>query len=226
MPGRIVTFPANGRTAEGYLTIPPSGAGAGVLVLQEWWGLVDHIIDVTDRLAAEGFVALAPDLFHGKKTKSPNEAEKLFMALNIGETSKDLRGAADSLLGMDEVEPGKVGVVGFCMGGQLALYAACEYPDRISAVVDFYGVHPNVKPRVAQLDAPLLAHFATRDTNVPVERAHAFVEGLRDAGKDVEAHFYEADHAFFNDARPEVHDADAARLAWDRTVDFFRRTLR
>ncbi len=225
MPGRIVTFPANGRSAEGYLATPPSGAGAGVLVLQEWWGLVDHIIDVTNRMAAEGFVALAPDLFHGEKTKSPNEAEKLFMALNIGETSKDLRGAADYLLAMEEVKPRKLGVIGFCMGGQLALYAACEYPDRISAVVDFYGVHPNVKAKLDRLGAPLLAHFATRDKNVPEERAHALVKGLRDAGKDVEVHFYEADHAFFNDTRPEVHEADAARLAWDRTVDFFRRTL-
>lgn len=225
MPGRIVTFAANGQTAEGYLVTPPSAVGAGVLVLQEWWGLVDHIKDVTDRMAGEGFVALAPDLFHGKQTKSPNEAEKLFMALNIAETSKDLRSAADYLLAMGEVEPRKLGVMGFCMGGQLALYAACEYPDRISAVVDFYGVHPDVKPKLDQLRAPLLAHFATRDKNVPEGRARALVESLRTGGKDVEAHFYTADHAFFNDTRPEVHDADAARLAWDRTVDFFRRTL-
>src|SRR5918992_6155602 len=124
--GEMVSFPANGRTADGYLALPASARGPGVLVIQEWWGLVDHIKELADRFANEGFVALAPDLYHGEKTKSPDQAGKLMMALNIGEAAKDLRGAAEHLLGLDAVQPKKVAALGFCMGGQLALFAACE----------------------------------------------------------------------------------------------------
>ena len=124
--GEMISFPANGRTADGYLALPPAGSGPGLIVIQEWWGLVGHIRDVTDRFAAEGFVALAPDLYHGEAAKSPDQARKLLMALNIAEAGKDMRGAARHLLALDAVRPGKVGAVGFCMGGQLALYAACE----------------------------------------------------------------------------------------------------
>jgi carboxymethylenebutenolidase len=125
MPGTMIELKANGRTAQGYLARPTSPRGHGLLVIQEYWGLVDHIKDVADRFAAEGFFALAPDLYHGEKTKSPDEAGKLMMALNIAETAKDLRGAADALITNENVSPKKIGVVGFCMGGQLALYAAC-----------------------------------------------------------------------------------------------------
>lgn len=223
--GEMVTFKANGRTADGYLAKPSSGKGPGVVVVQEWWGLVGHITDIVDRFAAEGFVALAPDLYHGEKTKSPDDAGKLMMALNIAEAAKDLRGAADYLAGLDGVSPDRVGVVGFCMGGQLALYAATVYPERIGATVDFYGVHPSVKPDVSRLSGPVLAHFATRDKSTPPDVANALVKQIRDAGKQVEAYFYEADHAFFNDQRPTVYNADAAKLAWTRTVDFLRKAL-
>src|ERR687895_1333189 len=106
--GEMVSFPANGRTAEGYLAFPPAGRGAGVIVIQEWWGLVDHIKDLTDRFAREGFVALAPDLYHGEKTKSPDQAGKLFIALNITQTAKDLRGAALYLRSRSEGQSTKV----------------------------------------------------------------------------------------------------------------------
>src|SRR5918992_3504662 len=160
--GEMVTFPANGRAADGYLAKPPPGRGPGVIVLQEWWGLVDHIKDLTDRFAREGFVALAPDLYHGERTKSPDQAGKLMMALNIAEAARDLGGAADHLLGLDAVQPKKVAAVGFCMGGQLALFALQEHPDRVAAAVDFYGIHPNVPIDPAKSDRPVLAHFGTR----------------------------------------------------------------
>jgi carboxymethylenebutenolidase len=224
--GEIVTFPANGRTAEGYLAKPPSGRGPGVIVIQEWWGLVDHIEDLTDRFAREGFVALAPDLYHGARTKSPDQAGKLLMALNIAETAKDLRGAAAYLRSLPDVQSKKVAAVGFCMGGQLALFAATAHPDVIDAAVDFYGIHPKVNPDVSKLSGPVLAHFGRRDKSVPESAANALVEQIEAAGKTIEAHFYDADHAFFNDTRPEVYDRKSADLAWQRTLKFLRSALR
>lgn len=221
----LVEFRANGRTAKGYLATPASGTGPGLVVIQEYWGLVDHIKSVTDRFAAAGFVALAPDLYDGDSTTSPDAAFKKLMALNIAETAKDLKGAADYLLAHDRVAPKKVGAVGFCMGGQLALFAGCEYPDQFAAVVDFYGIHPAVDPKLERLRAPVLAHFARRDTFVKEADAHALVERIEAAGKQVEAHFYAADHAFFNDTRPEVYDAEDSALAWDRTLAFLRKHL-
>jgi carboxymethylenebutenolidase len=223
--GEILTFPANGRAAEGYLALPSSGRGPGVIVIQEWWGLVDHIKDLTDRFAREGFIALAPDLYHGERTKSPDQAGKLLMALNIAETAKDLRGAATYVRGRPDVQPKKVAVVGFCMGGQLALFGASEHPDVIDATVDFYGIHPKVNPDVSKLSGPVLAHFGRRDKSVPESAAQALVDRIDAAGKTVEAHFYDADHAFFNDTRPEVYDRKSAELAWRRTLAFLRRTL-
>lgn len=223
--GDMISFKANGRSADGYLAKPASGRGPGVMVIQEWWGLVGHITDVADRFANEGFFALAPDLYHGEKTKSPDDAGKMMMALNIAEAGKDLRGAADYLIGVEGVEPKKVASIGFCMGGQLSLYAACEFPDRIGACVDFYGVHPAVKPDVSRLSGPVLAHFATRDKSTPPDVANALIKQIKDAGKRIDAYFYEADHAFFNDQRPQVYNEQAATLAWQRTIDFLRKSL-
>jgi carboxymethylenebutenolidase len=223
--GEMISFRANGRTVDGYLALPPDGRGPGLVVIQEWWGLVDHIKDLTDRFAREGYAALAPDLYHGEKTKSPDQAGKLLMALNIAETGKDLRGAAQYLHDRSDVQPKKVGVVGFCMGGQLALYGATAHPDLIGAAVDFYGIHPKVDPDVSRLSGPVLAHFGKRDRSVPEQAARALVDRIKAAGKSVEAYFYDADHAFFNDQRPEVHNQESAQLAWQRTLDFLRRAL-
>ncbi|MFN2566048.1 MAG: dienelactone hydrolase family protein [Gemmatimonadaceae bacterium] len=221
----VITFPANGRTAEGYLALPPSGRGPGLLVIQEWWGLVDHIKDLADRFAREGFVSLAPDLYHGEQTKSPDQAGKLLMALNIADTAKDLRGAAVYLRGRAEVQPKKVAAVGFCMGGQLALFGATAHPDVIDATVDFYGIHPKVNPDVSRLSGPVLAHFGRRDKSVNESTAKALVDRITAAGKSVEAYFYDAEHAFFNDQRREVYHRASAELAWSRTVEFLRRVL-
>jgi carboxymethylenebutenolidase len=223
--GQPIEFPANGRTASGYLATPSHGTGPGIIVIQEWWGLVDHIKDVCDRLAAEGFVALAPDLYHGEATRSPDEAGKLFMALNIAKAGEDIRGAARALGQRPEVKPAKIGVLGFCMGGQLALYSAVEHPDLISAAVDFYGVHPNVRIDPARLKVPLMAHFAKRDNSVKEKDARALVKKIQAAGGRVEAHYYDAEHAFFNDTRPTVYDKQSAALAWDRTLSFLKQHL-
>lgn len=223
--GTMVRFAANGRGAEGYLSLPPGGTGPGVLVIQEWWGLVDHVRDVADRFAAAGFVALAPDLYHGERTTSPDQAEKLFMALDIARAGKELHGAAEFLRAHEAVAPRRVGVVGFCMGGQLALFAACEHPEAVDAAVDFYGIHPKVALDTSRLRAPVLAHFGKHDASIPLDRAEALIEEIRGRGVPAEMHVYDAGHAFLNDQRPNAYDADAARLAWDRTLGFLRAHL-
>lgn len=222
---QMLQFPANGHSTAGYLALPASGSGPGLLVIQEWWGLVEHIKHVCDRFAGEGFVALAPDLYHGVATKSPDEAGKLFMALSIARAAADLRGAADYLLDRPEVTSARVAAVGFCMGGQLALYAGAEFPDRIGAVVDFYGIHPNVRIDPARLKVPVLAHFAERDNSVKVSDARTLATNIEAAGGSIEAHFYPADHAFFNDSRPTVYDRGCAELAWNRTLAFLGKHL-
>ncbi len=226
MSGSMVEFPSNGTTGNGYLAVPASGGGPGVIVLQEWWGLVDHIKAVADRFAAEGFVALAPDMYHGESTTSPDDAGRLMMALDIGRVEKDLRGAIDSLLARDEVTSAHVGTVGFCMGGQLSLYAACENAS-VGACVVFYGIHPNVKPNLAALEAPVLGFFAERDDHVPPASARQLEADLQAAGKTADFTIFEgADHAFFNDTRAEVYHAAYAATCWSRVLAFYREHVR
>ncbi len=223
MAGRMVHFPSNGGTTDAYLATPASGKGPGVIVIQEWWGLVGHIKNVADRFAAEGFTALAPDLYHGKTASEPDEAGKLFMALNIQQAEKDLRGAAKFLA--EHSSTAKIGVVGFCMGGQLALFAATLNPS-VGACVNFYGVHPNVKPDYSKLAGPVLGLFAEKDAFVTPQVARDVDTAIKGAGKQSEIHVYPGvDHAFFNDER-EVYDKAAATDAWKRTLALFRQNLR
>lgn len=209
----------------GYLATPETPNGKGVVVLQEWWGLVPHIKDVADRFAAEGYTALAPDLFKGTTTTSPDEAGRLLMALNIEQTAGDLQTAIDYLLSQETVTSEKVGVVGFCMGGQLALLAATVSPS-IGATVDFYGIHPNVKPDFSKLSSPVLGLFGGKDTSVPPEAVQHLVGAVQQAGGSIETHTYpDADHAFFNNTRSEVYKPDAASDAWSRTLGFLQQNL-
>ncbi len=225
MSGNMITFPSNGSNAQGYLAVPDSGKGPGVIVIQEWWGLVDHIKDVCNRFAAEGFTALAPDLYDGQATKSPDEAGKMMMALNISEAGKKLRGAVDHLMRLENVDSVKAGVVGFCMGGQLALYTAAVNRN-VGAVVDFYGIHPHVKPDFTKLEGPVLGLFAEKDKSVPQEAIQGLQKEIRAAGKTCDIYVYpNADHAFFNDTRPTVYNKTAAEDAWERTLKFFRENL-
>jgi carboxymethylenebutenolidase len=197
-----------------------------VIVIQEWWGLVDHIKDVCDRFADQGFVALAPDVYHGQTTKSPDEAGKLMMALRIDEAEQDISGAIQYLLDHDAVTGDKVGIVGFCMGGALALYAATKNPN-VAACVVFYGIHPNVKPDLPNLNAPVLGIYAEKDGFVTPDVVRQLEQQLKSLGKQVETHIYpQTDHAFFNDTRPEVYNAEASADAWRRTIDFFRQHLK
>jgi carboxymethylenebutenolidase len=223
MPGRMVEFRVRDRSASGYLAMP-SGHGPGVIVTQDWWGLGDHIKAVADRFAAEGFIALAPDLYHGEKTTSRDQAARLMMALSIEEAERDLAGAVNGLLEESGPELPKVGIVGFGMGGALSLHAACRNR-AIGACVSFYGFHPNVHPDLTDIRVPVLALYAERDTLIPPARARDLEQRMRALRKSVEIHFYPADHAFFDDTRKETHNADAARDGWHRTLEFLRRHL-
>lgn len=222
MTGKMVEFPVNGGSAAGYLATPKGGSGPALIVIQEWWGLVRHIEDVTERFAAAGFIALAPDLFHGDKAKSSDEAGHLLMGLDIPRAARDIGGAADCVLAQTGVTTKKAAVVGFCMGGQLALLGACEHPTKIGPTVSFYGVHPKAELHPEKLSAPVLAHFAKRDGFVTQDVADALVDRIVKAGKQVTRYDYDAEHAFFNDTRPEVYSAESSQLAWDRTLAFLR----
>ena len=226
--GDMVEFASNGGTGRGYLATPEAGAGPGLIVIQEWWGLVPHIEDVCDRFAAEGFAALAPDLYRGESTTEPDEAGKLMMALNIEQAAKDMSGAVDHLQASDAVRGEGVGVIGFCMGGGLALVLACHRPDAVKAVAPYYGLIPweNAQPDYSKMQAAVQGHYAEDDGFFPPDAARALEQQLKDLGKEVEMFVYpNTDHAFFNDTRPEVHEPNAADQAWDRTLSFFRSKL-
>src|ERR1700730_18316918 len=216
--GERITYKANGHTTPAYLARPRQ-PGPPIVVIQEWWGLVEHIKHICDRFAAEGFVALAPDLYHGQSATSPDEAGKLMMALRIDEAEKDLRGAAEYLLNHAATTGSKVGTVGFCMGGALSLYAATKN-EQVGACVVFYGGHPNVKPDLPNLQAPAIGLYAGRDGFVTPESVHELERKLRELGKQAEMHIYpEVDHGFFNDERPTVYNEEAAKDARQRVLD-------
>jgi carboxymethylenebutenolidase len=224
--GEIVEFASNGGTATGYLATPEGGGGLPLVVIQEWWGLVPHIEELSDRFAGEGFAALAPDLYHGETTTEPDEAGKLMMALNIEEAAKDLSGAVEKL--REVTGRDAVGVTGFCMGGGLALVLACHRPDAVKAAVPFYGLIPwaAALPEWSKLEASVLGHYAGNDAffaPAAVAELQATLTGL---GKDADLHVHPGvEHAFFNDTRPEVYDAGESQKAWDETLAFLRAHL-
>ena len=221
--GEMVEFKSNGGTCTGYLA---GTSGPGVIVIQEWWGLVPHITDIADRFAAEGFVALAPDMYHGEVTDEPDMAGKLLMSMNLATAGKDLSGAVDLL--QERTGRTKVGVTGFCMGGGLALMAACLRPDAIAAAAPFYGgMRPDTVIEWDNLAAVVEGHYAATDRGTAAPEAVKELEAtLRAKGKNATFHVYPGtQHAFFNDTRPEVYAAAVAKTAWDRTLALFRANL-
>ena len=223
--GEMVTFTANGGTANGYLAVPSAGRGPGLIVIQEWWGLNDQVKGVADMLAREGFTSLAPDFYRGKVTREPDEAGKLMMALQRDDASKIARGAATYLRAQKVVSSEKVGVIGFCMGGGLAMLTALVAPDDIGAVVNCYGVGPNAPADLQGIKAPVLGIFGGKDHSMD-----AFEKLGRDlvaAGVPFERHVYpEADHAFLNEQRKDVYREKDAKDAWSKIVPFLKKHLR
>lgn len=228
--GHMVEFPSNGSTGQGWFAPAAGGSGPAVLVIQEWWGLVPHIKDVVDRYAAEGFTALAPDLYHGETTTEPDEAGKLMMALNLEQAAKDLRGAISYLEQADATSSKGVGVVGFCMGGGLALVVACNEPQDVVACAPYYGLIPweGAEPDYSKLSGPVHGHYAENDGFFTPEKVRALEAELRDAhGKDAVLEIHPGvDHAFFNDHRPEVYSPQEAARAFAETVAFLHANVR
>jgi carboxymethylenebutenolidase len=219
-----ITFIAqDGSQVSGEIALPAGeGKAPGLVLVQEWWGLNDHIRSLADRFAAAGFVTLAPDLYHGKVARDATEAAALMTALDGQRALGDLAAAAQHLLAHPRVN-GKIGVAGFCMGGAYAFVAATRLPE-ISAAVPFYGIPPEGRADYTKAK-PIMAHVATRDNWVTVPAVEAIKKEVDAAGGSMVIHIYDADHAFMNDTRPEVYSPENAKLAWDRSITFLHQQL-
>ena len=219
--GQMIDFARpDGSTCRGYL----ASAGAGrpsVIVIQEWWGLNDQICGVADRFARAGYNALAPDLYKGRVTQQPDEANHLMTGLDFpGATHQDIRGAARHLQALG----GKVAVMGFCMGGALTIAASVHVPE-VSAGVCFYGIPPKEFADPVNLKIPLQAHFANKADWCTPAAADALEAAMRGAGSTPDIHRYDAAHGFFNERRADVYDANCAQQAWDRMTAFLANHL-
>jgi len=224
--GQRVEFPSNAHICKGHFAAPNTGKGPAVVVIQEWWGLVPHIEDVVERLAKEGFAAMAPDLYHGKTAKSPDDAGKMLMELDAERAEREIAGAGEWLLQQPACSSKTYGVVGFCMGGALAQYTGSQ-ESKVGAVVSFYGGFKKVSIDWNNLRAPILLIYGEKDQGVPPEQGRQLEQQLKKMGKNVQLLVYPgAGHAFFNDMRKEVYKPDAAADAWKRMLEFFRSNLK
>ncbi|HEX4821665.1 MAG TPA: dienelactone hydrolase family protein [Acidimicrobiales bacterium] len=202
--GEMVDFKSNGDAARGYLAVPASGSGPGVIVVQEWWGLNPQIKGVADQLAADGFVALAPDLYRGELAQHDemDKAGHLMSSMPMDRAARDMTGAVDFLASHKAVTGDGIGAIGFCMGGGLVLVLGTLRPDKIKAVVPFYGVvgfEDEGHPDWSKLAASVQGHYAANDGFFPGEKAKALEEGLRGLGKDATINVHDAGHAFCNE---------------------------
>jgi carboxymethylenebutenolidase len=213
----------DGKEASGYLAKPGDAAAPAIIVIQEWWGLQDQIKGICDRLARAGYEALAPDLYAGTVVPYHDDAaaNREMTSLNFLDAADQIvRGAAQYL----KKDGTKVGITGFCMGGAVAVLAACRVPE-LSCAVAFYGIPPEQAAKPADLKVPLQGHFSNKDDFFTPKSVDAFEAGLKAAGKSFEIFRYDADHAFMNEQRPTVHDRAAAELAWGRMLGFLKKQL-
>ena len=221
-----VEFPANGVNGMGHLAQPDGpGPHPAVIVIQEWWGLDDHIKSIADRFAAEGFVALAPDLYHGAFATEPDEARKLVMNMNRQQAITDLTGALAYLQSQPNVAPKKVGCIGFCMGGSLTLALAAASPD-IAAAAPFYaGLQPPAE-ELAKIQAEMFCAFGADDAGIPLENVQKFEANLKNSNRNAVVKVYDgAPHSFFNDTR-DSYRPEAAKDAWEQSLALFQRVLK
>jgi carboxymethylenebutenolidase len=222
--GKTIAFPrATGGTAGGWLAEAADPRAPGVVVIQEWWGVQGQIRGVCDRLAAEGFTALAPDLFHGKVIPYHDSAaaSAAMQSLDFkAETDGAVRGAARFL----KDRGAKVGLTGFCMGGALTVIGAVHVPE-LDAAVDFYGIPPEDVAAPEDVRVPFQGHFAAQDDWCTPAVVDAFEKKLKQAGKRYELYRYPGRHAFMNSERKGVYDEASAKVAWGRMKAFFQKHL-
>ncbi|HLF25222.1 MAG TPA: dienelactone hydrolase family protein [Anaerolineae bacterium] len=219
----MIEFQADSQTTQGYLAVPARGSGPGVLVLHAWWGLNAFFKQLCDRLAAEGFVAFAPDLYNGKTAATIDEAKQLLKVRDLAQMEAKALAAVEVLRRRPAVTGAGLGAIGFSMGAAWAGQLSSLRPDDFAAVVLFYGI---AEADFAAARAAYLGHFAEHDEWEPLEGVRQLEADLHAAGRDVTFHLYpEAGHWFFEDDRPDAYDAGAARLAWERTLTFLRERL-
>jgi carboxymethylenebutenolidase len=210
----------DGGTVRGYLA--EAGRGKpGIVVIQEWWGLNDQIMGVADRFARAGYNAIAPDLYKGRVTTTPDEANHLMEGLDFpGATTQDIRGTVQHLKGLG----GKVAVMGFCMGGALTVAAGVHVPEA-DAGVCFYGIPPAAFADPAKIRTPFQGHFANKDDWCTPAAVDALEAAMKAAGQKPDIHRYDAAHAFANE-RSDVYDVKCANLAWERMLPFLASALK
>ena len=222
-----VDLKVNGDNAYAFVAEPDDNARhPGIVLIQEWWGIEPHIRQLAQRLAAAGFVVAVPDLYHGKIATEPDEAQKMIMMIrgNVERAAKEIIGALDTVKAMPNVEPKKLGLMGFCVGGFMTYYVASRYPD-LGAVVPFYGAGYNPTPEeVAKVNAPVLAFYGSRDQSVPMEQVRKIERMYKEAGKDFTVKVYDAGHAFINPDHGMGNEKAAAE-AWPLAVNFLKQHL-
>jgi len=223
-----VDLKVNGDNAYAFVAEPDDNARhPGVVMIQEWWGIEPHIRQLAQRLAAEGFVVAVPDLYHGKVATEPDEAQKMVMMIrgNVEKAAREIIGALDTVKAMPNVEPKKLGLMGFCVGGFLAYYVASRYPD-LGAVVPFYGAGYDPTPEeVAKVNAPVLAFYGSRDQSSPMEQVRKIERMYKGAGKEITVKVYDAGHAFLNPDHGMGNEKAAAE-AWPLAVNFLKQHLK
>ena len=223
-----VDLKVNGDNAYAFVAEPDDNARhPGVVMIQEWWGIEPHIRQLAQRLAAEGFVVAVPDLYHGKIATEPDDAQKMVMMIrgNVEKAAREIIGALDTVKAMPNVEPKKLGLMGFCVGGFLAYYVASRYPD-LGAVVPFYGAGYDPTPEeVAKVNAPVLAFYGSRDQSNPMEQVRKIERMYKEAGKDITVKVYDAGHAFLNPDHGMGNEKAAAE-AWPLAVNFLKQHLK
>lgn len=227
---RMVSYPSDGVTVTAYLVGPkPKGKYPAVIIVQEWWGLNEHMKDIARRYAREGYAAIVPDLYSRlghKVTADPNEAGKLMQSLQEADGLKDLNATVTYLKTLDTVDSGRIGITGFCMGGSYALMLPCVNRD-IKAALPFYGQVPNPDTPLKNLAAPVLYIYGEEDGWITKADVQRLREALRKYNKPGEVKTYPgAPHAFFNDTRKDVYRPADAEDAWKRTLAFFNQHLR
>ena len=212
----------DGRTCPSYLASPKAGAGApGFVCIQEWWGLNEQIKKTADRLAEAGYRALVPDLYRGKVAKASDEASHMMANLNFPDAAdQDIRGAVQYL----KQSSRKVAIGGFCMGGALTILSAVRVPE-MDAGACFYGIPEVGATDLEKIKIPLICHFANQDGWCTPAKVNDLEAALRQSQSQFEIYRYAAQHAFMNEARPQVYDPASAKLAWDRTLKFLKSAL-
>lgn len=222
----MVTYSSNGGSVDGYLARPSDGrAHPGVILIQEWWGIEPHIKELTERVAAQGYTVLAPDLYHGKVAKEPDEAAKHMMAMNMPAAVEEVRKGIRYLQGQSDVTPKKVGVVGFCMGGLLTWKVAEQENGELAAIAPFYAGHYTpTKDDIRKVTAPVMAVWGEQDASIPVGQRNTIMQFLQEEGKTYKALVYPAGHAFMNPSHGALHEP-SAQAAWSELLLWFKQYL-